>query len=62
MSNQKFSRKGPQFIYGAVKKIGTNQVVEITRDDVKTGKREIIFEDQEYKKLKKKLQLNQLKK
>lgn len=49
----------PRYAYGATGKIGSDVALEVRRIDLKTGESIIIFEDEEYRKLKQKLKINE---
>jgi len=41
----------PLFIYSVVRKIGSDEVMEVQKIDTKTQKKEIVFQHKDYKKL-----------
>ena len=41
----------PIFAYSVVKKIGSDKIVEVQKINIKTGEKEIISQDKDYKKL-----------
>lgn len=41
----------PLFMYSVVRKIGSNEVMEVIKTDIGTKKKEIIFRHKEYEKL-----------
>ena len=41
----------PRFAYSIVRKTGSNEVVEVQKINIKTGKKEIISQNKDYKKL-----------
>ena len=49
----------PQFAFGAVGKIGSNEVLELHRINLKTKEKVILYENKEYRKEKQRLKVNE---